>query len=194
MRRASLGPAMISTPGHRASRRRRQPGRYSALAGRCPRCRILQVVDIRDIAIVWHTLHAGKRHHDRKRRPLATRALSHPVVARRSSLSRGTEGSNPSLSSSESQRTVSPRSATSSSTRIACIGPGPASDNQVNHPLVAATCSVPQLYNSADRLEAPVALRGCDVHARLSSRIHFLLHCHKAGRRAVPERPTRVTG
>jgi len=40
--------------------------------------------------------------HDRKRRPLATRALSDPVVARRSSLSRGTEGSNPSSSSGES--------------------------------------------------------------------------------------------
>jgi hypothetical protein len=58
--------------------------------------------DIRDIAIVWHTLHAAKRHHDRKRRLLATRALSDPVVARRSSLSRETEGSNPSPSTGES--------------------------------------------------------------------------------------------
>ena len=74
----------------------------------------------------------------------------HILLNLHKSCPRGTEGSNPSLSSSESQRTVSPRSATSSSTRIACIGPGPASDNQVNHPLVAATCSVPQLYNWAD--------------------------------------------
>jgi len=58
VRRARLAPAMISTPGQWASRRRRrgarQPGRYSALPAGRPGDVVQQVAHMRDTAIVRH--------------------------------------------------------------------------------------------------------------------------------------------
>src|SRR5580704_5789807 len=59
VRRASLSSAMISRPGQEgANAEPCQPGRQSALA---LGCRILQVVDMCDIAVVRRTLPAAKR-------------------------------------------------------------------------------------------------------------------------------------
>src|SRR5205807_1088286 len=77
VRRARLAPAMISTPGHRASRRRQRGAlpAWSLLAGRCPAVAHLagRPCYVTSRSCGTHCCEAIPRS---KRRPLATRALS----------------------------------------------------------------------------------------------------------------------